>query len=181
MKSLRYFLVVFPLCLLLVSNAVAGELEKQLIHAAMEGDAGAVQALLARGAKVDGRDDLNGSTALMMAANGGNVKVARLLIEKGADVNAEDESTSTALMMAANNDKTDVARLLIEKGADVNKRTIIGGTALMYANSTEMAKLLIDKGADVNARNNEGKTVLNYAVEMGAGDIVKLLKAAGAK
>lgn len=43
------------------------------------------------------------------------------------------------------------------------------------------AKTLIENGADVNARNKYGDTALMYAVASGYIDIVKLLKAHGAK
>jgi len=45
--------------------------------------------------------------------------VARLLIEKGADVNARDNNGSTPLIAAAFKGRSGIAQLLIDKGADV--------------------------------------------------------------
>ena len=50
-----------------------------------------------------------------------NADVVKVLIEKGADVNALNNDKSTPLHWAAsNNSNADVVKVLIEKGADVN-------------------------------------------------------------
>jgi ankyrin repeat protein len=59
--------------------------------------------------------------------------VARLLLEKGADVNAKTHDGHTALQLAAAKGHETVARLLLEKGADVNAETHDGDTALRLA------------------------------------------------
>ena len=56
-----------------------------------------------------------------MACQCGHVDVARLLIEKDADVGQANNDGSTPLFAAAQNGHVDVARLLIEKGADVGQ------------------------------------------------------------
>lgn len=56
-----------------------------------------------------------------------------------------------------------------------------GMTALMLADNIEVVKLLLAKGADVNAKNKSGRAALMYASEKGYTEIVKILKAAGAK
>ena len=45
----------------------------------------------------------------------------------------------------------------------------------------EVAKLLLDRGADVNASFADGRTALTFASDRGYTDVVKLLKAHGAK
>jgi ankyrin repeat protein len=59
-------------------------------------------------------------TALMYAAQGGHFEVAKLLIEKGAEVNKQYRMTE--LMYATQGGHFEVAKLLVEKGADVNKQ-----------------------------------------------------------
>jgi ankyrin repeat protein len=49
-----------------------------------------------------------------------DAEIAGLLIERGADVNARDNTLWTALMFTGNLGK---ARLLIERGADVNAKS----------------------------------------------------------
>ncbi len=61
----------------------------------------------------------DGSTALMLAANSGNAEIVRLLIERGANINAsENKKGQTALMWAAAEGHSEIVSLLIERGAD---------------------------------------------------------------
>jgi ankyrin repeat protein len=51
-------------------------------------------------------------------------------LEKGADINAQDERGMTALMWAAHMGDPEMTRLLISKGAKLNIRNNDGFTAL---------------------------------------------------
>ena len=85
-------------------------------------------------------------------------KTAKLLIEKGADVNAKNGSGDTPLHSISS---IEITKLLIEHGADVNAENNIGETPLHQAIYEEIARLLIKNGADVNAKTK--KSVWNYA------------------
>jgi len=121
--------------------------------------------LLDHGAPVDGRDE-NGSTYLQTAVKDGDLDdVARLLIERGANVNIADDEGATPLLRV---DSVKMAQLLIEHGARVNAADRDGLTPLHLAafesENIELAKLLIAHGADVNAGNREGYTPLDILV-----------------
>ena len=59
----------------------------------------------------------------MTAARTGNPRAVRVLIDRGADVNAGIRLGETALMWAASENHADVVTLLRAHGADVNARS----------------------------------------------------------
>ncbi len=84
-----------------------------LTKAAGDGDINTVKKLLDEGA------DKDYDGALLSAAYKGHTEIARLLIEKGADVNAIIHNTRV-LAYAALTGHTKTAQLLVEKGADID-------------------------------------------------------------
>ncbi len=125
-------------------------------------------------------DDWNrgGETPLHISAKENARETAALLIEKGADVNAETDDRRTPLHIAAKENAHETAALLIEKGADVNAETDDRRTPLHIAvqeNARDIAALLIEKGAEVDAKDNDGNTPLAVALEYNADEIMALL------
>ena len=72
-------------------------------------------------------------TPLLAACKFGHVDVARLLIEKGADVGQAKNNGATPLLVSCFNGHDDVARLLMEHGADVGQVGKKGVTPLHVA------------------------------------------------
>ena len=92
--------------------------------------------------------------------------IVKLLVEKGADVNAKNEAGLTPLMKASQMLNPSIAIYMIEKGANINEQDMFGKTALMFAAETSKAdtvKVLLEKGADKTLRTNTGKTALDLA------------------
>lgn len=107
--------------------------------------------------------DAAGNTPLMRAASRGEADLMRLLIERGARVDARNGARVTPLMMTAD---PRLAELLLAKGADVNAQDGEGGTALMYAamkGRAGLTDLLLERGADAGARDSSGRTALAAA------------------
>ena len=120
MKSAKVvFLVVLGLFLVRI-DAVASDLNFDLLMAALKGNVAVVKELLAKGAEID--HTCGGLTPLIAAAANGHVEIARHLLASGAKVNGKSEQGPTALMQAAEKGHLDLVRLLIEHGADVNAK-----------------------------------------------------------
>ncbi len=133
---------------------------------------------------IDKKVDVYGNTALIIAADDGNVGEVVSLVNRGADVNAKNKYGNTVLICAAEKGHIDVIKLLIAFGANLNAEGNKGCTALMEAASRcriEVVKLLISFGANVNARQDNGKTALSIAFSHGHTEVIKLLKASGAR
>ncbi|RGP69537.1 nacht and ankyrin [Fusarium sporotrichioides] len=125
------------------------------------------------------------ASRLYYACQAGLPVVARVLIDKGADVDAVGENCSTGLQAASREGHYNVVKLLIDEGADVNDPGRIYGNALQAASFGDhynIVKLLLDKGADVNAQSGRGDwgTALNVASSLGRYEVVKLLLENGA-
>jgi ankyrin repeat protein len=108
--------------------------------------------------------DAGGSTALLFAASSGDVESARLLLDRGADVNDTSADGNSALVLAAFSGHGPVARLLIERGADPNAAGA-GYTALHAAvlrGDAETVKALLGKGANPDARLTKGSPVRRF-------------------
>ncbi len=112
-----------------------------------------------------------GETLLHRASNSGKIRVVRILIEQGADVNAKDHRDETPLHEAASVDgKVGVVKMLIERGADVNAKDDRGETPLFSAarlGRLDIAKELILSGGNIHEKNNSDESLLHNAARSG--------------
>ncbi|MDD2949266.1 MAG: ankyrin repeat domain-containing protein [Sulfuricurvum sp.] len=92
------------------------------------------------------RED-NNKTVLMYAVWVGNADAVKYLIDKGADVNAQDTGGASALHLAAWKAHTSIALYLIEKGASTTAMSKEGMTPLDIAIMRENSEIMeaIDK------------------------------------
>jgi len=153
-----------------------------LAAAVREGDAEAVQRLIAAGEPVN-QATHDGWTPLHVAAERGHMGIARLLLKGGADANAATEDGSTPLHLAAKNGHVPVALMLLAGGADVNATGPDGRTPLLVAleaYENPFAQLLLKRGADPNAKDATGNPALYVAALHMDKDMIRALAAAGA-
>jgi ankyrin repeat protein len=140
-----------------------------------------LDALLAK-SPGDVRERRGGVTPLMYAAALGSLDTMRLLLDKGADVNAKSAAGATALMWAAADPAK--VRLLVERGADVKAVSESGRTALLLAamsdQSAETVRLLLERGADAKALDREQTSTLVAASYGNDTDSLRQLLKAGA-
>ncbi|XP_012556375.1 ankyrin repeat domain-containing protein 17 isoform X1 [Hydra vulgaris] len=150
-----------------------------LTLACFQGRTEVVGLLLDRKANVEHRAK-TGLTPLMEAASGGYVDVGRVLIDRGADVNAQPvpSSRDTALTIAADKGHYKFVELLIIVGAAVDVRNKKGCTPLWLAANgghIDVVTLLARDYADVNATDNRGVSCLMAAFRKGHVKVVKWL------
>ena len=109
----------------------------------------------------------------------------KILIEKGADVNAKDEKGRTPLEVAVNRYDVvtyPVQKVLIENKADmnfyVNKFFLDAPLLYFYIHweQFELAELAIENGADVNMKTKDGESILKFAERRGTPKIVSMLQ-----
>ena len=95
----------------------------------------------------------------------GDTQAVKAYLDKGGNVNLQDEPGMTPLHHAINGNwngtNFDTIKLLIDRGANVNAIDDTHHTPLHMCNNKEIAELLIDNGANVNAKTRRsGETPL---------------------
>ena len=108
-------------------------------------------------------------TPLHLAMRSNWFKVALILLDHGADANAEDIHGWTPLHLLSasqirDDEALDLVRPLLEHGAESNKRNNDGQTPLqlaMMAGQFQLARILLDHGADVSTEDEHGRTLLH--------------------
>src|SRR5438445_1297015 len=158
-----------------------------LMAAAGSGVPGVVREMLSFSPDVNTRG-AQGRTALMEAvgqpyfgterAEVNRAEVVRILLERGADPNVQDERGNTALIECAWD--ADAALALIKHGANLNTQYKDGLTALINSVSPDVAHVLVENGADLYLRDKEGKTALEEAKRFNRPDKAAVLEAAQA-
>ena len=145
-----------------------------------------VEFLLHKGAEVNAVFGQYKTTALYLAAQEGLSRLAGILLDAGADINARHaQGGCTPLCAALLKKHVATAELLIRRGAAVKDINHAGTSALHLAAQfglVELIKLLLDRGVDVNLRTNNkfGVSPLQDAALEGQTAAVELLLGRGA-
>ena len=159
----------------------------EMLAAAALGDAAALGRLVAAGAPLDPVDGA-GRTPLLVAVEQDHRDAALLLIEAGADINAQAANKDSPWLQAGALGRTEMLRAMIPRKPDFSLRNRYGGNALIPACErahVETVKLLLTTDIDVNHVNDLGWTCLLEIVILGDGgprhvEVAKLVLAAGA-
>ncbi len=183
-----YFKCILLTIFLLFSSPMAYGTE--LNSAVKSGDVELLEKIILEGAHqyidvaYDDKDD--GKSALMLAAELGNIEAVKVLLKHKAHINQKNATNGLMpLAYAAKGGNTAIVQLLIEHNATNNQNNAYGKTPLMYAVSeghAEAAKLLLAYGVknnepDINVLDRHELSTLMYAVMSADVDIVKLILA----
>lgn len=149
---------------LLVSRGAAVD----LYDACALGDENRVRAFIDGDPSLASSRSADGFPAVGLAIFFGHPAIARLLIDRGADVGAVADNPQhvAPVHAAATVCDHETMKLLLDRGADPNARQQMDFTPLHSAASRgdiEMAKLLISRGADRNARTTDGASAIDIA------------------
>jgi uncharacterized protein len=123
------------------------------------------------------------TTAMIWAAQRGDVPSMDEILRGGVNVDSRDDAGITPLMAAARGGQLDAVRKLLAAGATIDMCATVHGTALMLAVTCghhEIMRELIARGADVNSVTPTGQTALWYARLSEDHEAVRILTAAGA-
>jgi tetratricopeptide (TPR) repeat protein len=178
-----------------VRRASGSESPPKMLHgAAAKGDLALARKLVDSGdAKIDAAGP-GGATPLHLACAGGHADVARLLLDKRADVHARSEAGWTALHFAVAGGSAAVVDLLLERVAEPNARCFTesrglgreqrGFTPLHLAcaeGRLELAAALVKRGGDLTVLAELGSAPVLEALRRGSPTVTpaQLLKLFG--
>ncbi|XP_008279349.1 histone-lysine N-methyltransferase EHMT2 isoform X2 [Stegastes partitus] len=158
---------------------------RQLYPAAKQGEVQRVLLMLMEGIDPTYQpDSQNRRSALHAAAQRGLLEVCYMLVQAGAQVDAQDKDLRTPLLEAIINNHIEVARYLIQNGACVYHIEEDGYTGLHHAaklGNLEIVSMLLETGqVDVNAQDSGGWTPIIWAAEHKHVDVIKSLLNRGA-
>lgn len=163
-------------------------------RASLRGDIDAIELLISLGANVGVRD-YQGETVLHRAAHEWNPEMIRMLLNAGADVEAEKSDGSTPLFeLVASGPHyrcvwwttAPTMKVLLDAGANINARRNDGRTVLHELvvmvrtqsdeEGSEVLALLLDRGVDTEVRDSNGETALQLAERLERTFMVELLR-----
>ena len=123
--------------------------------------------------------------SLQTTAAGGVVKIAKLLIDNGANLNTANGELNlgSPLQFAVFNNKPQMVKYLLECGADPEVRSVHGSTPLhsaCFCCGLDIVELLLLHGSNIDAADQNGITPLAYACSTKRVQVVTVLLQAGA-
>lgn len=159
----------------------------RMTASAFKNDFKAIESALSKGEKINLPNE-HGFTPIMVAANEGNSKMFKYLLEKGADLKGNVKLTKSFLngmnifSLALNGGDAIIIQDLLGRSFDVNHVTsVYGHTPLHLASKhckTPIVDLLIEKKAYLNAVNKKNETALHWASKRKCfGTVVSLIEA----
>jgi ankyrin repeat protein len=148
----------------------------------------AARMLIAAGADVNAKDNIQDSPFLYAGAEGRN-EILKMTLEAGADLKSTNRYGGTALIPAAHHGHVETVKILLATAIDKDHVNTLGWTALLEAvilgdggrTYIEIVRLLVEAGADVNIADRDGVTPLVHAKRHGYSEIARILESRGGR
>ena len=167
--------------LLICPAAICADVNADLVEAIRRANVVDMGKALDGGAGANARV-LDGTPVLMLSVLQADTRCVRLLLDRGADPNASDDTGGSTALMWAIPDQAKV-ELLLARGALVNTASKSGSTPLLIAagrpGAGAIVRLLLARGANMNARDVRGRNVVMRAAFGHDLDILRLVLARG--
>jgi ankyrin repeat protein len=151
--------------------------------AAFNGHEKVLRRLIARDNTHINTPDSEDSYPVTWSALNGHDNVVRILLDRGADVNAQGGYYGNALQAACFGGHDNIVHILLDRGADVNAQGGCYGNALQaacFGGHDNIVHILLDRGADANAQGGSYGTALQAACYGGHNNVVRVLLDRGA-
>jgi ankyrin repeat protein len=156
------------------------------LRAVDTGNLTAVRQFIDVGTSVDMMDTqhLNLSTALHTCVDNRDIATARLLVENGVNLSAENSFGETPLHCAVSrrDANEEMVKFLLDSGADIFAASHYSGRVLNAAakdGTAFIVQLLLERGAVATYPEPDGTTALHGAASQGSAETVRLLLKAG--
>jgi len=142
-----------------------------------------VRMLEMRSINMEAKGGVYESTCLMTATENGHLAICRLLLDKGAQLEAKGNYEFTSLHRAAIKGHVEIVRLLCNRGADIEARDRFGWRPLHWAANvghiSVVKELIEERNAEINARSDGGRAALWYARQRKNKDVAAYLVSRG--
>lgn len=142
-----------------------------------------LELLLNKGAQVNVSTtsaDLEGATPLHIAAEFGQLKWVRLLLAKGANVNAMMLNGRTPIVHACKEGQAEIVKTLLDAGADLRAPLISPLQVAVLTKDVSLVKAILAGNPDIHMKDENGNTALHYAYGIKSLPIIRELEKAGA-
>ena len=121
-----------------------------------------------------GWGDIDKATPLHLAALKEQPKNVQILLQHGANVDAQNTKSNTALHLAVRDGIFKVGELFPDDQLSPDQ-------VYLFKQAMEVMKLLLNEGANVNLANRDKMTPLHFAVALNYADVARILIQYGAK
>jgi ankyrin repeat protein len=142
-----------------------------------------LERLLQKGANVNVTTtsaDLEGATPLHIAAEFGQLKWVRLLLQRGANPNALMLNGRTPIVHACKEGQAEIVKTLLEAGADLRLPLISPLQVAVLSKDLTVVKAVLSGSPDIHMKDEHGNTALHYAYGIKSLPIIRELEKAGA-